>query len=511
MGVDNLHVNTQDLLSIANTLSGQTWPSAPVDVKPADGLPLADAAASNLRQNAEALQGLQAVAQSQNEYLHQAFINVALAYQKVDENEATRIESPARTAAVDAIPVPAPPTQMPPIPNISALKALDASGYSGVLDTQNALHSPDGGASLRTAAGAYAARAQAMGANAQHDYPTTWEGDAADAAYKRLNEYSHFLIDLQQAWQKLETTAHDLANTHESIAKAHDSVARDYVNARENLRELQRSNSSDTAAINQCIATMDQCHKESDALREQYAQRATFNPVKPNDPPFGSRGGSGSSGGPTNGSGGGAGGGTAAGTGASGATMAQPAGLQNGAGQTMGAGESGGAGSGAGSSGGGGPQGGGGSQGGGTGGAPGGGLPGGLPDGLTGMTGPLDDPSLHPAASGGGGAGGGAGGGVPSMPLQPNVGGVSVGPGAGGTAGGAGGGGPLAASASGGMGGFGGAPMHGAGHGQGGKEKKRNPGLSPDENIYAEEREWTEPVIGQRRRRDVADTSKDSK
>jgi hypothetical protein len=61
------------------------------------------------------------------------------------------------------------------------------------------------------------------------------------------------------------------------------------------------------------------------------------------------------------------------------------------------------------------------------------------------------------------------------------------------------------------MGGFGGAPMHGAGHGQGGKEKKRNPGLSPDENIYAEEREWTEPVIGQRRRRDVADTSKDSK
>jgi hypothetical protein len=61
------------------------------------------------------------------------------------------------------------------------------------------------------------------------------------------------------------------------------------------------------------------------------------------------------------------------------------------------------------------------------------------------------------------------------------------------------------------MGGFaGGAPMHGAGHGMGGKEKKRNPALSPDENIYAEEREWTEPVIGVRRRKDVADTSKDS-
>jgi hypothetical protein len=53
--------------------------------------------------------------------------------------------------------------------------------------------------------------------------------------------------------------------------------------------------------------------------------------------------------------------------------------------------------------------------------------------------------------------------------------------------------------------------MHGAGHGGGGKEKKRSPGLSPDENIYAEERPWTEPVIGNRRRKDVADTSKDSK
>lgn len=98
------------------------------------------------------------------------------------------------------------------------------------------------------------------------------------------------------------------------------------------------------------------------------------------------------------------------------------------------------------------------------------------------------------------------------MPLQPNVGGVSVGPGptAGGPAGAAPAGG-ASGGAMGGMGGMGGMPMHGAGHGQGGgKEKKRTPGLAPDEDIYTEDRPWTEAVIGNRRRKDVQD-NKDSK
>jgi hypothetical protein len=49
------------------------------------------------------------------------------------------------------------------------------------------------------------------------------------------------------------------------------------------------------------------------------------------------------------------------------------------------------------------------------------------------------------------------------------------------------------------------APMHGAGHGSQGKEKRRDPGLSPDEDLYTEDRPWTEAVIGNRRRRDVQD------
>jgi hypothetical protein len=95
------------------------------------------------------------------------------------------------------------------------------------------------------------------------------------------------------------------------------------------------------------------------------------------------------------------------------------------------------------------------------------------------------------------------------MGLQPNVGGSSVGPST--TAGGPGAGpGPsVAGSAGGGMGGMGGGmPMHGQGQG-GGKERKRTPGLAPDEDIYTEDRPYTEAIIGLRRRREVQE-DKDS-
>lgn len=64
--------------------------------------------------------------------------------------------------------------------------------------------------------------------------------------------------------------------------------------------------------------------------------------------------------------------------------------------------------------------------------------------------------------------------------------------------------GPSSGSAMGGMG-AGMAPMgHGAGAQQG-TEKRRDPRLAPDEDLYTEDRPWTEAVIGQRRRRDVQD------
>jgi hypothetical protein len=54
----------------------------------------------------------------------------------------------------------------------------------------------------------------------------------------------------------------------------------------------------------------------------------------------------------------------------------------------------------------------------------------------------------------------------------------------------------------------GGMPMHGQGQGAG-KERKRTPGLAPDEDIYTEDRPYTEAIIGLRRRREVQE-DKDS-
>jgi hypothetical protein len=124
------------------------------------------------------------------------------------------------------------------------------------------------------------------------------------------------------------------------------------------------------------------------------------------------------------------------------------------------------------------------------------------------------EPSLRPAAaSGGGGGGSGAGGGGAGGggPMSPSVAAKTVGPapataGAGTAGQGAA---PTGAGMGGGMGG-GMAPMHGAQGQGGGKEKRRNPSLAPDEDLYSEERPWTEAVIGNRKRREVQD-DKDSK
>ena len=49
------------------------------------------------------------------------------------------------------------------------------------------------------------------------------------------------------------------------------------------------------------------------------------------------------------------------------------------------------------------------------------------------------------------------------------------------------------------------APMHGAQGGTQGKDKRRDPRLAPDEDLYVEDRPWTEGVVGNRRRKDVQD------
>ncbi|GAS88998.1 PPE domain-containing protein [Mycolicibacterium brisbanense] len=135
-----------------------------------------------------------------------------------------------------------------------------------------------------------------------------------------------------------------------------------------------------------------------------------------------------------------------------------------------------------------------------SGGAPAGGMPGGLGGAKPSLPN-LKEPSLKPAGlgSGGGGAGGGGagggGGGIPSSPLSPAPVAVDAQPTRGPVPVNTAPAGPPGAGGGMGGGGMGGGGM-GHGGGQQGKEKRRDPNLSPDEDLYIEDRAHTEPVIG---------------
>ena len=49
------------------------------------------------------------------------------------------------------------------------------------------------------------------------------------------------------------------------------------------------------------------------------------------------------------------------------------------------------------------------------------------------------------------------------------------------------------------------APMMGHRAGGDSREKQRSPDLAPDEQIYAEDRPWTEAVVGNRRRKETSE------
>ena len=103
----------------------------------------------------------------------------------------------------------------------------------------------------------------------------------------------------------------------------------------------------------------------------------------------------------------------------------------------------------------------------------------------------------------------GGGGGVPSMPLQPPVAAEGAGSAAGRGGTNLGGAGALAGGAAmGGRGGMGMAPM--AGQGGKGEDSKAKRAQQDEEALYAEDRPWTEAVIGNRRRKDGPD-NKESK
>jgi hypothetical protein len=493
-------VNPGALRGQAAEMKGQNWHNPAEDaVAPPDAVPSTADAIANLNENAQSLRSFEEWARVENQRIAEMLEIAAQAYQKVDDDYGAALDNPERAAAIDAMGIPDPQTQPPEIPSPAATPRLvDASQYSDVKKTQAALTAPDAGTSLKNAMLYWLAASNRVENNKPKPPHGDWEGDAADTAYARMTTFGNWLTQLSQAWHDLGEAASKILAAHEKAKTAHEPIHQEYVELEARMQALSNMKLHPGAAraqreIEQIHARMEELQKQSDEVRQQYAGEATFTPVRPADPPVTPADGFTSVGGQAGGGGG------ALPTGDT-AAMAQKMGESMGTGQQHeGAGQ--GAGS-AGGSAGGSPSGGGGSP-------SGAGASGGSPGATEGDASPTGtpkhpaDPSLRPAAGGGSG-GGSAGGGVGSAPLSPAVTAETVAPAPSVpvTAGAA----PAAAAAGGMVGGMGGmAPMHGAHGAQQGKEKRRDPRTAPDEDLYVEDRPWTEGVVGDRRRTQVHD------
>ena len=523
MSGEELQVDPQDLHGKAAQIEALSWPSqaAQPPLISADALVIASIAVTNLQVNADGLWARQAYGQKEGERLAQTLRNVGDAYAQIDqmsgEDIGATIDGPAPTgpgATVFPQPVDIPAPSTPDAMPIPKGQLASDQGFMDVTAAEVALDSGDDGESLRAAAAMWRTNGQSLATSAQAFEVNSldWEGEAADAAYAKFNAYRDWLVSLAESWKNLADEADRIAGEHDKARDAHQPIAEEYKRLEE--QTMGKPLTAETMAN---LERMAELQASSEDIRTSYAAGAQTQQFEPEAPPSpvvsgtpvtaedhrrARRAAAGSDDGRR--AGGGAGGGQP-GAGGQPAPEGMP---QEAPVSPMSAAEQAGQAASQGAPQGGGAPGGG--QGGSQGGAPSGGAPGGAPSGLPGLGKGEPklptDPSLRPAAAsgGGGGSGGGAGGGgMPASPLQPAVGAETVAPtpvtAAGGPTTAAGGTTSGGAMAGGGMGGM--APMMGGPRGGESGEKKRDPQLSEDEEIYTEERPHTEPVIGHRARR----------
>lgn len=510
MSGEELHVDTADLrlkaiqisqLHLIKSILGGT------DPQPPDALTLSKAAVDNLRKNIAFMVQNQVCGSQEGDRLAESLNSVAQVYDDVDAAAKASFDGVGpppepKMPAGNKIPAPTPPAAM------GAPGAVTPDEVGDVEKTQQLLSNGDHGGSLRSAAKEWADNGTMLRTSSEKFKVRiqNWEGEAADEAYAKLVKFGEWLSDLGDAWHKLAGEAFRISDAHVKALGDHTPVYQQYEQLKSQMIAAIQSGGS---AAHNLGVQMEQLHRKSEAIVHGYAGEAAPHSVTPTKalpatgvPTVPATPGRSQATAPTGAGGGAADGGTAGGGGGTPSAPASPQTSPMSA-DRVSSGTPSGDGSG---SGGGSPAGGGSPSGGGSPiGSPSG-LPGGKPTGVPTLP---DAPGLHPAAADAGGAGGasggGAGGGIGATPLQPSVAGKSVGPGA---AGGAGAGtAPAGAGSSGAAmgGGMGGAPMGGHGQNHGGKEKRRTPGLSPDEELYVEDREHTEEVIGARKRRTLQD------
>jgi hypothetical protein len=516
--VSELQVIAQDLDGKAAGLQAEQIPPLPNGdtVQAPCGLHAAQVAAENLNRNARVLSVYQGWARTEKDRLAKSLSAAATAYTRVDTLSESAIEGGQPLGPISVTPD-APPAAPAPQAGAPPMATSSSGGSSSVLQTEADLNQPDQGASLAAAHASWTANALALSAVSatMHLDGVSWHSAAADAARERFGQFGQWLGELGSCWSRLAGQADQIYAVHQRLRMEHEDIALRYAQARLNAEMAMRSLDQQSAAA--WYAEMHRLQELSDQLRAEYGRQARVTPVNPPAPPHNgtqripvtasenARRKERGSGNEDKMKGGGQSPASGGGPGSSGSGSPSESGQPSAAEPTVAPQSTSAQPQ---SQGGGSPQSGGGSP------SAGGGAPGGMPGGLPGGLGsgspqnptlpkqPDLTPAAHGGGAGGGGAGGGGAGGVPKMPLSPAASAETVAPA------------PAAAAAPGptssaahpttGMGGMGGMPMgaHGGGQGQG-KEKKRSAALSPDEELYTEDRPWTEAVIGNRRRKDV--------
>src|SRR3954469_12916036 len=472
-------------------------------------------ATAQVQAGAETLKSFVASGNSEADRLATVLRTAAGVYRSVDERTRAALDHDP-PLPVPGDPVPVNPPLPPSIPAVEAppppgMAGGDTGGYLDPKAAAQIIHSGNSGP-MRTYAGDAKSFADSLRADSDRYSlaAVPWDGSSAEAAGDALRRHQEWLNKIAEQYDYLAAQAQDMADAQNKRAAEHPTV--EEIEQVE-IQMQQAIQNKDRVGLHVAQDKYAKLFAKSEEVLTGYSADVTGKGLLgvPKPPPgaaqFGPVTGNGdprkpgqpqqprtqTDGGPQQPGAGGGGDAPQQSTGAPSPT-AQPMSAQQPAAQPA----AGGAPSGGAPSGGGTPSGGG---------APSGGVPGGP---STGMPKLPTDPTLKPAAHGGGGAGAGGGGGAaPSMPLSPAVGAEPLAPAAPGRAASVA---PAAAStgaAAGGAMGGGMVPMgHGAGHIQG-KDKRRDPNLSPDEDLYTEDRPWTEAVIGNRRRRDVQD-GKDS-
>ena len=473
-------------------------------------------ATAQLRAAADTLKSFVASGNREATRLATVLRTAADVYDTVDDRTRSALDhDPPLPVPSDAVPVSPPlPPSIPAIeapPLMESMAGGDTGGYLDPKAAAQIIHSGNSGPMRTYASDARSFASSLRAASERYSLGgVAWDGSAAESAGNALRQHQEWLNKIAEQYDYLAAQAEDMADAQDEWADEHPTVEEIEQVEREMQQAIQNK---DRIGLHVAQDKYAKLFAKSEEVLVSYSADVTGKGLlgvpkpPPGAAPFGPVSGNGDprksgqsqqpdpdrDGAPQQP-------GTGDGTGA----PLQPTGAPSPTAQPMSAQQpaaqqaAGGAPSGSGApSAGGGPAGGG---------APSGGMPGGLPGGgpSTGTPKLPTDPSLKPAALRGGGAGAG-GGGAPSMPLSPAVGAETVAPTAPAHAASAGPTATSTGSAAGGAMGGGMAPIgHGAGHSQG-KEKRRDPNLSPDEDLYTEDRPWTEAVIGNRRRRDVQD------